>query len=90
MTFSTFNLLSEEVQLAYVYDQGAYLARRWDDFHQAVNLYRLPSGFFVEVNYDTEKEEVSFLFSFEAGSEDDRLEDYAMFVQLPDWLPKAD
>jgi hypothetical protein len=53
-------------------------------------LYQVPSGFFVEVNYDVDKNEVTFLFPFEAGSDDDRLEDYAMFVKLPDWLPKAE
>lgn len=33
MTLHAFNLLSDEVQLAYVYRQGAYVARRWDDVH---------------------------------------------------------
>lgn len=86
MTLHHFNLLSEEVQLAYVYNQGTHIARRWDDVHQAVVLYHLPGGFFVEVNYDVDRNEVSFLFPFEAGSADDRLEDYAMFVKLPDDL----
>ena len=35
MTLHAFSLLSEEVQLAYVYRQGTYqgtyIARRWDD-----------------------------------------------------------
>ena len=29
---------------------------------------------------------LTHLFAFEAGSEDDRLDDYAMCVKLPDWL----
>ncbi|GAB3877207.1 hypothetical protein GCM10028824_36760 [Hymenobacter segetis] len=87
MTIHDFNHLSAEVQLANVFQRGTYLARRWDDFHQAVNLYRMPSGFFVEVNYDTEKNEIEFLFAFEAGGEDDRLPDYAIFVELPEWGP---
>jgi hypothetical protein len=86
MTLNTFNLLSEEVQLAYVYREGTYIARRWDDVHQAVLLYQLPGGFFVELNYDVEQNRVEFLFPFEAGGEDDRLGDYAMFVKLPDWI----
>lgn len=49
-------------------------------------FYQLPNGCFVEVNYDVDKNEVTFLFPFEAGGENDRLEDYAMFVKLPEWL----
>jgi len=86
VTFYRFNLLSEDVQLAYVYNQGHYLARRWDDVHQAVLLYQVPAGFFVELNYNVDKNEVTFLFPFEAGGPDDRLEDYAIFVKLPDDL----
>ncbi|WP_426062046.1 hypothetical protein [Hymenobacter sp. B1770] len=89
MTIHSFNVLSNEVQQAYVYREGIYIARRWDDFHQAVNLYQMPDGFFVELNYDTDQNRVTHLFAFEAGSEDDRLPDYAMFVKLPDWLPDS-
>ncbi|MDO7851366.1 hypothetical protein [Hymenobacter convexus] len=90
MTIENFNHLSDEVQLAYVYNQGTYIARRWDDVHQAVMLYQVPAGFFVEVNYDVDKNEVEFCFAFEAGGEDNRLPDYAMFVKLPDWVPDAE
>ena len=90
MTFDQFTQLSEKVQLVYVFRQGTYIARRWDDIHQAVQLYRLPEGFFAEVNYDVDRNEVTFLFPFEAGGEDDRLPDYAVFVKLTDWLPEAE
>lgn len=90
MTLHQFTHLPDEVQLAFMFRLGTYLARRWDDFHQAVNLYQLPSGFFVEVNYDTDKKEVKHLFAFEAGTEDDRLPNYDMFVKLPDWLPETE
>lgn len=86
MNLDTFNQLSDEEQLALVYDQGTYIARRWDDMHQAVQLYRLPDGLFVELNYDVNENKVTFLFPFEAGGENDRLLDYAMFVRLPDWM----
>ena len=36
---------------------------------------------------DTDANKVPYLFPFEAGVEDDRLEDYALFMQLPGWLP---
>ena len=74
MTIHVFNIVSDEVQLAYVHREGTYIARRWDDFHQAVNLYRMPSGFFVEVNYDTGQNRITQLFAFEAGSEDELLQ----------------
>jgi hypothetical protein len=91
MTLHAFNQLSEEVQPAYVYRVGTYLARRWDDFHRAVNhLYQLPDGFFAEVNYYTDTEETEFGFAFEAGSEEDRLPDYAMFVKLSGWMPDTE
>jgi predicted metal-dependent phosphotriesterase family hydrolase len=90
MTIHAFNQLAEEVQLAYVYCEGTYLARRWDDFHRAVNLYQMPDGFFAEVNYYTDTEETKFGFAFEAGSEEDRLPDYAMFVKLPAWVPDVE
>jgi hypothetical protein len=90
MTLDNFNQLPHEAQLAFVYATGTYLARRWDDVHQAAMLYQLPSGLFVELAYNTEVNEVEFCFAFEAGSEDDRLPDYAMFVKLPDWVPDAE
>lgn len=86
MTLHDFRSLSAEVQLAYVYRVGTYLARRWDDFHRAALLYQMPEPFFVELAYDTEANEVEFCFAFEAGGEDDRLPDYAEFVKLPGWI----
>ncbi len=90
MTAHDFNQLSHEVQLTYAYRVGTNIARRWDDVHQAVLLYQMPDGFFVEVNYDVEQNKVEFCFAFEAGGDDDRLPDYAMFVKLPDWMPEAE
>jgi len=52
-------------------------------------LYQLPSGFFVKVNYDVDQNEVTHLFAFAAGGEDDRLEPNAKFVELPDWVPST-
>lgn len=34
-------------------------------------LCQLPGDFFVEVNYDVDKNEITFLFAFEAGGKDD-------------------
>jgi hypothetical protein len=90
MTLDDFNQLSDEVLQVYVYRVGTYLARRWDDFHLAVNLYQVPAGFFVEVNVNVNTQEIELCFAFEAGSEDDRLPDYAAFVKLPEWMPETE
>ncbi|MDO7852970.1 hypothetical protein [Hymenobacter convexus] len=90
MTLDHFNTLPYEQQLALVYADGSYVATRWQEVYEAVLLYEMPGRFFVELTYDTETNEVQYLFAFEAGGEDDRLPDYAMFVKLPDWLPEAE
>jgi hypothetical protein len=86
MTLSQFNGLPDEQQLALVYAEGAYVATRWQEVYEALLLYQLPGGFFVELTYEMETNEVQYLFAFEAGGEQHRLPDYAMFVKLPDWI----
>jgi hypothetical protein len=90
MTLSQFNALAYEQQLVLVYAKGSFVATRWQEVYEAVLLYQLPGGFFVELTYDTETNEVQYLFAFEAGGEDNRLPDYAMFVKLPGWVPDAE
>lgn len=90
MTLNQFNALPEDRQLAAVYATGTYLARRWQEVYEAVLLYEMPGGFFVELTYHVDTNEVQYLFPFAAGGEDDRRADYAMFVQLPGWLPEAE
>ena len=90
MTLHQFNALTEESQLAAVYATGTYVARRWQEVYEAVLLYEMPGRFFVKLNYHVDTNEVQYLFPFAAGSEDDRFADYALFVQLPDWLPEAE
>ena len=70
-----------------MYAQGAYVATHWQEVYEVVLLYeKMPGRFFVELTYDTETNEVQYLFAFEAGGKDDWLSDYAMFVKLPDWV----
>ena len=90
MTLNQFNALPEDRQLAAVYATGTYVARRWQEVHEAVLLYEMPGRFFVELTYHVDTNEVQYLFPFEAGGEDDRLADYALLVQLPGWLPAAE
>ncbi|MBO2012941.1 T9SS type A sorting domain-containing protein [Hymenobacter negativus] len=56
MALHTFNLLSDEVQLAYVYREGTYLARRWNDLGVAtdnagvsVSLSRTTNGVSTDI-----------------------------------------
>jgi hypothetical protein len=90
MNLTQFNSLPDEQQLTLVYAEGAYVATRWQEVYEAVLLYQLPGGFFVELTYDTETSEVQYLYAFEAGGKGDRLPDYVMFVKLPDWLPAVE
>ena len=90
MTLNRFNALPEDRQLAAVYVTGTYVARRWQQVYEAVLLYQMPGRFFVELTYHVDTNEVQYLFPFEAGSEENRLTDYALFVQLPDWLPATE
>lgn len=90
MTLNEFHALAEQDQLAAVYAMGAYVATRWQEVYEDVLLYQMPGGLFVELTYDTETNEVQYCFAFAAGSEDDSLADYAMFVQLPDWVPESE
>ena len=68
------------------YREGTFLATRWQAGNEAVNLYELPGRFFVELIYDTAANEVLGLRSF---SSLEGLEDYAVYVQLPDWIGGA-
>ena len=90
MILNQFNALPGDRQLAAVCATGTYVARRWQQVHEAVLLYELPGRFFVELTYHVDTNEVQCLFPFAAGGEDDRLADYAPFVPLPGWLPAAE
>ncbi|TPG59491.1 hypothetical protein [Hymenobacter nivis] len=79
MTLYEFNQLTFEQQLAAVFAAGTYLARRWEE-EDGVNLYHMPSGFFVELYYDTHANELVRLRSFRSAAP---LADYAASVRLP-------
>lgn len=81
MTLYQFNALPYERQLVHVFDEGTFLARRWEE-EDGVNLYHLPGGFFVELYYDTHANELVRLRSFRSSVP---LEDYVVGVRLPEW-----
>jgi len=89
MTLDAFQALPEPDQLAAVYAAGTFVARRWQEADEAVLLYRMPGGFFAELTYDTTRHQVLYPGSF-GDDEPDKLEDYALFVRLPGWLPETE
>ena len=89
MTLEEFQTLSEEFQVAVVFATGTFVATRWQEADEAVHLYKMPSGFFAELTYHTTDNEVLYPGSFDAN-DNDKLEDYALFVRLPGWMPKVE
>ena len=83
MNLYQFNALPYDQQLAAALNGGTFLATRWQAENEAVNLYEMPGRFFVEVTYDTAANELIDLRSFNTLA---LLEDYAVYVQLPDWM----
>jgi hypothetical protein len=79
-THYTFRLLSSAVQLVVTMQVGTYLATRWEE-EDAVDLYHLPAGFFVEVYYRAAGNKVERLHSFVSKGP---LADYAVYIQLTD------
>ena len=82
MTLYQFNALLYDRQLAAVFDTGRFLATRWEE-EDAVNLYHLPGGVFVEVFYDTLANAIVRVRSFTSAAP---LEDYTPGIVLPDGL----
>ena len=89
MTLGEFRALSKHDQMAAVYAAGTFVARPLQEVDEAVPLYQMLGGFFAELTYDTTRQQVLYPGSFGAD-EPDRLEDYALFVRLPEWLPETD
>ena len=79
MTLYEFNALPYERQIVLVFDQARFLATRWEE-EDAVKLYLLPGGPFVEIFYDTYVNEITRLRAFTSSVP---LEDYVAGIQLP-------
>lgn len=74
-----FRALPLEQQLALVWQEGTYLARRWEE-EDGVLLYHLGS-FFCEVYYDPDTNELLRTHPFTRAQD---LEDYACYITLRD------
>ena len=61
-----------------VFDHARFLATRWEE-EDDVNLYLLPGGVFVEVYYDTHRNEIARLRAFMSSAP---LEDFVIGIQL--------
>ena len=78
-----FRILDFEEQVAAVWDQGNYIATRYEE-EDTVGLYHMRGGFFVELYYDnTANHLVERTRSFQ-HDDMDSLEDYAGYVKLND------
>ena len=74
-----FRLLALPEQLAIVWQEGTFLATRWEE-EDAVNLSYMEGGFFAEVYYDQHQELVrSRTFTSRRC-----LEDYTPYIRLED------
>jgi hypothetical protein len=74
-----FRALPFEQQVALVWQEGTFLARRWEE-EDGVQLYHLGS-FFCEVYYDPETNELLRTRTFTSAQ---YLEDYASYIRLDD------
>jgi hypothetical protein len=81
MTLHEFNLLPYKRQLVAVFDEGTFLARRWEE-EDSINLYHLPGGVFVDIFYDTHFNQIVQLRSFTSAA----LENYTLSIELPEDL----
>ena len=82
MTLNEYNALPHDRKLVAVFDTGNFLATRWKE-EDAVNLYHLAGGVFMELYYDTHRNEITNLRAFTSAAP---LEDYTPYVVLPDGL----
>ena len=77
-----FRHLTAAEQLALIWSEGEYLARRWEK-NTEVLLYHLPADFFVEVYYDNRAHQLRRITTF---VESEPLALYAAYVRLPPWV----
>jgi hypothetical protein len=79
MTVYEFNALPYERQLVHFFNESTFLAQHWKE-EDGINLYHLPSGFFVEIYYDTHVNQIMQLRSFTSAAP---LENYTLSIELP-------
>ena len=72
-----------------VYAAGTFVAKRWQEVDEAVLMYRMPDHFFAELTFNTTTQQVLYPGSFSAD-DPDKLQNYALFVHLPEWLPETE
>jgi hypothetical protein len=80
MPLYEFNALPYERQLVHVFDEGTFLAHRWEE-EDGINLYHLPGGVFVEIYFDTHVNQIVQLRSFTSAAP---LENYTLSIELPE------
>ena len=75
-----FRLLALPEQLVAVWQEGSFLATRWED-EAAVNLYHMEGNFFAEVHYHQRQDVIVRTGTFTSRK---CLEDYTPYIRLDD------
>ncbi|HEX8329020.1 MAG TPA: hypothetical protein VF629_15900 [Hymenobacter sp.] len=78
MTLREYQVLSSESQELAIFVIGTYLATRWEG--DAVHLYHLPGGVFVEVHGSRHSDHANAIVAFTDSA---YLDLYVPFIQLP-------
>jgi len=75
-----FRLLALPEQLAAVWQEGTFLATRWEE-ENAINLYHMEGKFFTEVHYDQRQDVIVRTCAFTSLN---CLEEYMPYIWLDD------
>ena len=77
----SFDALPFEQQIVLVWDEGHFIARRYEE-EDVFGLYRMAAGFFVELYYDQYANEIVKSTSTFANDDTERLSDYSHYIRL--------
>ncbi len=78
-THYSFRALPFADQLSAIWQEGTFLARRYEE-EDAINLYYFEAGFFVELTYDQFANELVRTRTFTSS---ECLLDYTAYIDLP-------
>ncbi|SET99327.1 hypothetical protein [Hymenobacter actinosclerus] len=83
LSLDQFNTLDFEAQIVAVWDQGRFIATRYEE-EDTVGLYYMRGGFFVELFYNSDANHIVDRTRPFLSHDRDSLEDYAVYVNLDD------
>lgn len=77
-SYLDFCALPQLQQVPLVWDEGTYLARRWEE-EDGVSLYHMDGNFFCEVYLNPDSLEILEVRAF---TDSERLQEYAYHIQI--------